>query len=100
MEGTTDGRAQTGKYDGARDGDGYSGTYTVDKGKQRITVSGCIPYDIASHGAFRLIQSKPASASAAGEYSTETPRVRIRTKDDKVSITPLDPKALYTVSIA
>lgn len=54
--GTIDGTAQTGGFVGGRAAadENYSGTYTVDKGKQPIHVKDCIDYYIASKGTWEL----------------------------------------------
>lgn len=55
--GTTDGSAQSGDFQRDYDDGGYTGTFTVDVGKQLITVDGCIRYYVAPHGDFRVVNS-------------------------------------------
>lgn len=98
--GSTDGHPQSGSFTGAHDDGGYSGTYTVDGGKQLITVPGCIRYYVAPRGDFRMVKSDPAQPDENGEYTAEDDRARIATEGRRVGITPLDPNALYVVSIS
>lgn len=98
--GTTDGRPQTGSFDAVRDEDGYTGTYTVDDGKQLIAVDGCIRYYVAPRGEFRLVKSEQAKPNEDGQYAVEDNRARIATDNRRVGVTLLDPNAVYVVSIS
>lgn len=98
--GMTDGRPQSGSFNGVRDEQGYTGTYTVDGGKQLITVDDCIKYYVAPRGDFRVVKSELAEANENGEYIVENAWALIATEGRRVGVTPLDPNALYVVSIS
>lgn len=98
--GMTDGVEQTGAFSGEKEGDAYTGVYTVDGGKQHIVVPDCIEYHVAPQGEFTLTRSKPAEPDENGEYVAEDERTRIATDGGRVDVTPLDRNALYVVSIS
>ena len=52
MDHTSQSHSYTGQY--SKEGNSYAGTYTVDKGKQLVTVPNCIRYHIAPNGTWRI----------------------------------------------
>lgn len=98
--GETDGRLQSGNFDGVADETGYAGTYNVDDGKQYIRVDGCIEYYVSPYGEFHVVSNKRTDPDENGEYIVQDTRALIETQGRRVGITPLDPDATYVVSIS